>query len=149
MKVTNRNVIRKTKESDHYATPSDFLWKLDAEFRFTFDPCPLRCKEFDGLAVPWEGVIFCNPPYSNIEPWLMKGIEEIEKGNCKKVLYLIPAYTSSLYWHNIILKKAAEIRLLIGRLKFGDQKNVAPLHIALVILDTRLKGNPKFVSYKR
>lgn len=89
--------MRKTKESDHYATPSNFLRKLDEEFHFTFDPCPLRCKDFDGLQISWEGVIFCNPPYSNIEPWLLKGIEEIEKGNCKKVLYLIPAYTSTLY----------------------------------------------------
>ena len=28
--------------------------------------------EDDGLAQPWRGLVWCNPPYSNFEPWAQK-----------------------------------------------------------------------------
>ena len=40
--------IQGTRESDHYATPIKFYKKLNSEFEFDFDPCPLR-SEVDGL----------------------------------------------------------------------------------------------------
>ena len=52
--------------SDRHATPRALYDALNAEFGFTFDPCPLDGKE-DGLAplfVNWGGHrVFCNPPY--------------------------------------------------------------------------------------
>jgi len=29
----------------------------------------------DGLAMPWGGLVWCNPPYSNASPWVRKFIE--------------------------------------------------------------------------
>lgn len=26
----------------------------------------------DGLATPWEGLVWCNPPYSDVTPWMDK-----------------------------------------------------------------------------
>lgn len=149
MSITNTNKKQGTRENDHYATPEKLYHKLDSEFHFTFDPCPFHCNQFDGLKVPWYGSIFCNPPYSHIETWLTKAIEEIKAGNCKRVVFLIPAYISSLYWHRIILEYSSEIRLVAGKLIFQGQKYTAPLHFTLVIFDYKLSGSPKFISYKQ
>jgi len=140
-------VLRKVRDSDHYSTPESFYKKIDNEFHFTFDPCPLKCTEFDGLQIPWRGIIFCNPPYSHVGDWLKKAIEEIKAGNCRKAVFLIPLRTDSWYWHHEILNNAAEVRIIQGRLKFGNKKDVAPFPVALVIFDTLLKGNPKLMSY--
>lgn len=45
--------------SDNWKTPKAFYDKLDAEFHFDFDPCPYSDGEpvFDGLSVPWGGLI--------------------------------------------------------------------------------------------
>ena len=37
-----------SEPNDHYATPRDLYAKLDDEFHFDFDPCPLH-STFDGL----------------------------------------------------------------------------------------------------
>ena len=47
--MKNRNL----EHSDNWATPKEFYDKLDAEFDFDFDPCPLNTGEItsdkDGL----------------------------------------------------------------------------------------------------
>ena len=68
--------IQGTRDSDNYATPKKFYDRLNLEFNFNFDPCPLRSK-FNGLLTEWNGNIFCNPPYSNIEPFIRKGLEDL------------------------------------------------------------------------
>lgn len=149
MKLKYKQLFSGGRDSDHYSTPVDFYNKLDKEFHFTFDPCPLKCTEFDGLQIPWRGYIFCNPPYSDVGNWLNKGINEIKAGNCKKAVFLIPLRTDALYWHDEILNFAAEIRLVKGRLTFGNKKDVAPFPVALVIFDTYLRGNSKLLSYMK
>ena len=142
-------VIQNTRDSDHYCTPKDFYDNLNSEFNFTFDPCPLRCSEFNGLKVNWIGIVYCNPPYSHVEAWINKGIEEIKKGNAEKIVYLIPLRTDSWYWHNKILTYASEVRLVRGRLRFGDKKDLAPFGVALIIFDKDLKGSPLLTSYEK
>ena len=41
-----------------------------------------------GLLAPWHNVNWCNPPYSNITPWILKAKDESLKGNT--TLMLIP-----------------------------------------------------------
>ena len=57
--MKNRNL----NHSDHWKTPPEFYNKLDAEFHFNFDPCPLYA-EFDGLNIEWQSSNYVNPPYS-------------------------------------------------------------------------------------
>ncbi|MDX9802797.1 MAG: hypothetical protein RBS96_02040 [Dehalococcoidales bacterium] len=59
--MKNRNLDHK----DHWATPMAFYDKLNEEFNFDFDPCPLYA-EFDGLDKQccWGESNFINPPYS-------------------------------------------------------------------------------------
>ena len=138
--------IQGTRESDHYATPSKFYQKLHSEFNFDYDPCPLR-STVDGLLTEWKGNVYINPPYSNIQPFLTKGIEEIRLGNAEICVYLIPVRSDTKYWHDIIMPYATEIRFVKGRLNFNDVKSPAPFPCVLVIFDKTLKGTGVCVSY--
>jgi len=117
--MKNRNLVA----SDNWATPMDLYEKLDQEFHFDFDPCPLYDGEItperDGLLKDWGKVNFVNPPYSRKlkEAFVKKGIEEAKKG--KKCVFLIPVSTSTKLFHDWILPNISEpIRFLRGRVKF-------------------------------
>lgn len=135
--------------TDEWKTPESLFNKLNKEFEFNFDPCPLA-KSFDGLKIDWGLRNFCNPPYSQLKAWCKKGYEEYLKG--KLVVMLIPSRTDTIAWHDYCMK-ATEIRFIKGRVKFGNSKNSAPFPSAIVIfrpphpgewlnfLETVLDGN--------
>ena len=86
------------------------------------------------------GNIYCNPPYSNIEPFIKKGISEIKNGNAKKIVYLIPIRSDTKYWHDLIMNYATEIVFIRGRLNFNGSKSPAPFPCVLVIFDGSREG---------
>jgi site-specific DNA-methyltransferase (adenine-specific) len=125
------NRILFSSACDNWSTPKDVYDKLDAEFHFDFDPCPLAEKpEFDGLSAEWGKSNFVNPPYSNIKAWVAKCYNESMKGNL--VCLLIPSRTDTAYWHDYVMR-ASEIRFIRGRLKFGGSKNSAPFPSCIVV----------------
>lgn len=143
--------VHYSSKTDLWATPQDFFNRLNEEFAFTLDPCSdgtnNKCdlyftKEDDGLAQDWtHQTVFMNPPYGRvIGDWIRKAYEESERG--ATVVCLIPARTDTRYWHEYVMK-AEEIRLVKGRLKFGDGKNSAPFPSAVVIFRNNTKGLPK------
>lgn len=128
--------IQGTRDSDNYKTPSKFYDLLNKEFNFTFDPTPFKHDfSWNGLIVDWNGNIFCNPPYSNIEPFIKKRIAEIKKGNCELAVYLIPIRSDTKYWHELIMPYANEIRFVKGRLNFNDSKSPAPFPCAVIVFN--------------
>ena len=117
--------------NDNWSTPIDVYNKLDEEFHFDFDPCPLNEEpDFDGLQIEWRESNFVNPPYSDIKNWCKKAYEEFQKG--RTVVMLIPSRTDTRYWHDYIMK-ATEIRFIKGRLKFGGSKTNAPFPSAIIV----------------
>lgn len=126
----NRDVLFSQK-SDHWSTPEATYDALHAEFDFTLDPCPLR-GDRDGLAIAWTGRVFCNPPYSKTKLFLKKGVDAIAAGACELAVYLVPARTDTVWFHEHVLGRA-EIRFLRGRLKFGGSKKDAPFPSMLAI----------------
>jgi len=116
--MKNRNLEHK----DNWATPKYFYDKLDAEFNFDFDPCPLNDGEItpdkDGLLIEWGKKNFINPPYSRKlkEAFVKKAINESKKG--KLCVMLLPVSTSTILFHEYILPNAKEIRFIKGRIKF-------------------------------
>lgn len=52
---------------------------------FDLDETPLE----DGLATPWQGLVWCNPPYSGSTPWVEKWAAHEGGG-----LILVPAAKS-------------------------------------------------------
>ena len=129
--------------SNEWATPQEFFERLNNEFNFNLDPCSdgrnHKCSKYftekeNGLLQDWGGTtVFMNQPYGReIKDWVAKAYRESQKPKTT-VVALIPARTDTQYWHDYIFNKAAEIRFIKGRLKFGDGKNSAPFPSAVVV----------------
>ena len=124
--------------NDNWKTPNDVYEKLNQEFNFDFDPCPLHSLLDNGLDIEWGNRNFVNPPYSQISKWCEKAYQEASKG--KTVVMLIPSRTDTRYWHDYVMK-AQEIRFIKGRLKFGNSKNSAPFPSCIVVFNPK-RRNP-------
>ncbi len=109
-----------------WETPQDFFDKLNKEFHFTLDACATsentKCEKFyspeiDGLSQPWDGIVWCNPPYGrNIWRWVLAAsVASGARGST--VVMLLPARTDTKWFHDYIYGKA-EIRFIRGRLAF-------------------------------
>ena len=123
-----------SKKTDDWSTPKDLYAELDKEFRFTFDPCPLKSEDRTSLLFKdWHGSVFVNPPYSNIGNFIEKAMLELKKGNAHTIVFLVPARTDTKWFHEHVLGRKAEIRFIKGRLKFGDRKNSAPFPSIVIV----------------
>jgi len=74
-----------------------------------------------GLALPWvtTGLVFVNPPYSDLFTWMARCAEAAALGS--EVVALIPAYTDTAWFHQFAVP--AGVRLFWeGRLSFLDPK---------------------------
>ena len=121
------------KSVDHDTrTPKAYFDKLDTEFNFDLDVSP-HMSLIDMLNKEWFGSCYCNPPYNNQDAFLIKAISELNKGNCKTVVFLIPSRTDTKRFHDMILPNAKEIRFIKGRLKFEGKENTAPFPSMVVI----------------
>lgn len=121
--------------SDCWRTPRAVYDALDAEFRFTLDPCPLDESEIagaglwgkDGLLRSWRGErVFVNPPYSAIYDWTAR------RWDADVAVFLVPSRTDTRWWHEHALE-ATEIRFIRGRLRFGDATNSAPFPSCILV----------------
>jgi len=113
-----------------WRTPPALLRKLYAVFgTFELDPCsptanrrkaPVRARMHftqadNGLALPWHGRVFVNPPYGReIRLWVQKAHREVSEGRAELVAALLPARTDTKWWHDIA--GCAHAVLLRGRL---------------------------------
>ena len=87
------------------------LWETPQEF-------------FDKLSMPWNGRVWCNPPYGRqVGQWVKKAYMSAQTGAL--VVMLLPARTDTAWFHDYIYRRA-EIRFVRGRLKFGGSRNSAP-----------------------
>lgn len=141
-----------SSKTDEHPTPQWFFDVLNEEFRFTLDPCAThenaKCAKYftrdeDGLSQDWRGhVVFMNPPYGRtIGQWMRKAYESSQDG--ATVVCLVPARTDTRWWRDYVgyydwttgtqVNHASEVRLVTGRLKFGDAKHTAPFPSAVVI----------------
>jgi phage N-6-adenine-methyltransferase len=135
-----RRSVHFTSRSDRWATPIEFFRQLDREFGFTLDVCALadnaKCERYfspddDGLRQEWRGTCWMNPPYGRvIALWMQKAYESALAG--ATVVCLVPARTDTRWWQDFATK-AAEIRFVSGRLKFGEAVNSAPFPSAVVV----------------
>jgi hypothetical protein len=130
------------KDSDDIETPKELYELLNKEFEFDHDPCPLHGKDNpevpNGLKSDWGKSNFVNPPFSKIKAFLKKAKKERKKG--KKSVFLIPARTSSKYWHKHVFPHAREVRYFKGPLKFPGYVRGTPFPVSLVVFDPETKS---------
>jgi len=111
-------------ESDEWYTPREIFDGL--KLTFDLDPCSpglhlcnvpaVRCytKIDDGLAQPWSGLVFMNPPFGGRNghiPWLTKFFDH---GNG---IAIVRSYTSSAWWHDH-MHRAEALLWSRGKTKF-------------------------------
>lgn len=133
--MKNRNLEHK----DDWATPRDFYEKLDAEFHFNYDPCPLYGT--GGLEGDWGTRNYVNPPFSRKlkEAFVKKAIEQSKKG--RLCVMLLPVSTSTALFHDWIKPNAKEIRFVRGRIRFlgtntkGEYvTDKPPMHDSMIVV---------------
>lgn len=137
-------------DGKHYwLTPPALYASLNAEFSFTFDPCPYPLPAgFDGLTQPWGVSSYVNPPFGSIwhqgpgdkkprkkgpTAWVRKAIAEHQEG--KRVVLVYPVDK----WLLMLLEAGAKVRNL-GDVKWlatedGSEGKGTGRHIACFILD--------------
>jgi phage N-6-adenine-methyltransferase len=124
---------RKTSSGDNYSTPWTLFRLLDAEFHFAIDAAAdvrnHKCAKYwtvshNALLQAWRGVVFCNPPYSDIAAWVKKMRESADAGAV--VVGVLPARTSEPWFRDYC--QDCEIRILEGRIMFNGAPGKAVYH---------------------
>lgn len=92
---------------DDRETDPVFFGMLHERFYFTLDVAAsahnAKCARFfdavvDGLKQPWAGErVWCNPPYSLIEPWVVKAWDEHKRG-AELIVMLLPNNRCEQKW---------------------------------------------------
>jgi len=145
-KQPDANKFHRGNASDghHYwLTPAELYRELDAEFHFTFDPCPYPLPEgFDGLTCEWGESNYVNPPFGSImhegrkkgpTAWVRKALAEWHKGKTVVLVYPVDK------WVLMLLEAiGSEVRNL-GDVRWCSTENRTPgkgtgRHIACFIL---------------
>lgn len=116
---------------DEWRTPRWLFDWLDRRFDFTVDlaaSCDnALCNHYftancDALRHGWSSIYlgpgFCNPPYSNIGPWLAKAVSEARKGFTS--VFLIPAPNGEDRYGDHVFGVASEVIWITGRIAFID-----------------------------
>ncbi len=120
--------------SDEWPTPQWLVDTLAAEFGpFDLDPAasPDNAKApvfftrtDDGLAQPWKGRVWLNPPYGpQLRRWLAKARAEVAAGNAEIVVCLVPVRTGTKWWAEAV-RDAALVLFWPARIKFGSTDGV-------------------------
>lgn len=78
----------------------------------------------DGLAERWaphfdDGIVFVNPPYSALGPWLGKCADEARaiQHHCGAIVALVPASVDQPAWHDVV-RTTAFVAFWRGRITF-------------------------------
>ena len=129
---------------DEWETPHEFFNGVQERFGiFNLDVCATnetaKCSTYytqkdDGLIQDWEGMCWCNPPYSKQKPWIEKAIKEVSLNSHNEVMMLIPMNPETNYIHGLVLceETTKAIYMIHGRLSF--------------LQDGKKIGSPKFGS---
>ena len=143
---------------DSWRTPPWLFEWLDERFYFHIDLaadshnrlCSQYLKEGngDGLSVDWHELPqatkgFCNPPYSNIDPWVAKAIAEQAKGFLTVMLF--PTCNGEDRYAKVF-ERASEIIDIIGRVAFlrpdGTPVSGNTRGSSVYVFDPLLRGAP-------
>jgi phage N-6-adenine-methyltransferase len=144
---------------DERITPHKIFREFHHRFSFTLDVAANERNrktdayfsiEDNGLEQPWAPhSVWCNPPYSNIGPWVEKAHREFAAG-CRAIVLLLPANRMEQPWWQRYVEPHRDrggpmrTEFLAGRFNFGVPgnedgkfKTSAPFGCVAVIFDRR------------
>lgn len=128
---------------DAYQTPPEVFAVMNAEFNFAMDICASTANtllphyiteeencltadwhRFSGKQEPNGWFVWCNPPYSNIGPFVARAAEMAKHGIGTVMLVMMD---QSVGWYKDAVSTCQEVRLTIGgRLSFIDPTTGKP-----------------------
>lgn len=143
-------------DRDCWATPQYLFNWLNSVYNFDVDLCAnndnKKCENYfneedNSLKQDWhmqghKNSGFCNPPYSNIKPWINKAIKETEKGFT--TVMLIPTPNGESHYHEIFVH-ATSITFISGRIAFYNpnlNKHVSGNSRGSCVVEFSKKFNP-------
>jgi len=95
-------------------------------------------RDDDGLAQPWQGCVFMNPPYGReIDDWIGKLVDEYTHGKVAEAIALVPSRTDTQWWQRL---RDYPVCLVVGRLKFIGNTDPAPFPSAIFYLGPNSDG---------
>ncbi|MCS5736552.1 phage N-6-adenine-methyltransferase [Herbiconiux daphne] len=148
---------------DLWQTPFNIYQNLNDEFNFVGDVAAsdinhlhmnYLTEEDDALTTDWNSVFgsgykWCNPPYSDIGPWIDKAASE------RSLVMLIPADVS-VGWFKKALATVDEVRLITGgRISFVRADTQEPQNgnnkgsMLLIWHPRRCEDSPRFTTVDR
>lgn len=89
----------------------------------------------------YGGWAWCNPPYSDIKPWVEKAWSESQRG--AKIAMLVPASVGSKWWSNWVDNKA-HVLFLQPRLTFVGHEHPYPKDLALLLYTRYVHGGSRY-----
>lgn len=118
---------------DRATTPEHFQMFVDRFGEFTLDVAAAahntKCERYfdrdaDGLRQSWAGEhVWCNPPYSAIEPWVRKAWQEAP--GTRGIVMLLPANRTEQKWWQTHVEPRRDrensglrVEFLPGRMRF-------------------------------
>ena len=113
--------LRDARSSDDWITPRAILGALG---RFDLDPCASdaqpwptadrmnAARENNGLAIPWTGRVWLNPPYKAVGEWLRRLAIH---GNGVALVF---ARVETDWWWRWVWERATSVLFVRGRLRF-------------------------------
>ena len=129
----------------YWLTPPDLYAALNAEFGFTFDPCPYPLPPgFDGLTCEWGASNYVNPPFGSImhqgrkkgpTAWARKALAEAEKGRRTVLVYPIDKWVLMLLGAGAKVRNLGDVRWLAT--EDGSQGKGTGRHIASFIIEPK------------
>jgi phage N-6-adenine-methyltransferase len=140
---------------DYLHVIHNFDWDCCASELNTKVPGHFFDKEQDALKQPWKFQHgYCNPPYhaQAMRDFLAKAIEELRAGHCKKVVFLLPAWTDASWFLN--LAAHGHIQFIKGRIAFmngdsGEEMDVAKFGSMVVTMTKESMLNDDKLSAAR
>lgn len=128
-----------SSKRDDWGTPHWLYDQLTEAFRFTVDVCANVVNhkhpnyfdiDSDGLAQPWRGVCWMNPPYGRaVGAWMNKAATEAQNG--ATVVGLVAARTDTRWFQDFAT--LGRVYYLRGRLTFQGAKDPAPFPSAIIV----------------
>jgi len=121
MNVTFETKYKNKAGKDEWLTPPELI---NAIGKFDLDPCSPINRPWDtakkhynindnGLMMPWDGLVFCNPPYGGQTAiWLEKCVLH---NNCIALTF---ARTETKMFFEYVWSKATAVLFIKGRLSF-------------------------------